>query len=74
MDIGKKEIVPDLRIYEAASVCKDHGRARMKELEIIGTAMTLFIDSGGRERKRLIGYVGLERFLKEIAAVEEETR
>ncbi len=46
----------------------------MKELEIIGAATTLFIDSGGRERKRLIGYVGLERFLKEIAAVEEETR
>ena len=40
----------------------------------MGVPTTLFIDGGGKERKRLIGYVGPERFLKEMVAVEEETR
>ena len=42
---------------------------RVKELEIKGVPTTLFIDGGGREGKRLIGYVGPERFFKEMAAV-----
>jgi thiol:disulfide interchange protein DsbD len=47
--------------------------ARVRELEIMGVPTTLFIDGRGKERKRLIGYVGPERFLAEVAAVEEET-
>lgn len=46
MDIGKKEIVPDLRVYEAASVCKDHGRTRMKELESRGAIKPLRTPTG----------------------------
>ncbi len=36
MDITTKKIISDLRIYEAASVSKDHGRACLKSLEVRG--------------------------------------
>ena len=32
MNIRKLKIVPDLRIFEATSVSRDHGRKRIKDL------------------------------------------
>lgn len=36
MDISKKQIISDLRVYEVASVSKDYGRGCLKSLEFRG--------------------------------------
>ena len=36
MNIRKMKIVPDLRIFEAMSVSRDHGRKRIKDLAVEG--------------------------------------
>ena len=46
MDISKKQIISDLRIYEAASVSKDHGRACLKVLEVRGVVNPLRTPTG----------------------------
>ena len=32
MDIRNAKIVPDLRVFEAANVSRDHGRERLRDL------------------------------------------
>lgn len=40
MDISKKQIISDLRVYEVASVSRDYGRACLKSLEDRGVVKT----------------------------------
>ena len=46
MEIATKKIISDLRVYEAASVSKDHGRGCLKSLEVRGMIMPLRTPTG----------------------------
>lgn len=46
MDISKKQIISDLRVYEVASVSRDYGRACLKSLEDRGVVNPLRTPTG----------------------------
>ena len=46
MDISKKQIISDLRVYEAVNVSKDHGRGCLKSLEVRGVIKPLRTPTG----------------------------